>query len=92
MTSLTTTPGADRSLSRLPSLTGLRWIAAMLVFGFHVGTMRIIVEPEFKAVVDQLFTLGLSGVQFFFVLSGFVLVWSAREQDTKWAFWRRRLA
>ncbi|GLY21564.1 acyltransferase [Micromonospora sp. NBRC 101691] len=92
MTSLTPTPGADRSLSRLPSLTGLRWIAAMLVFGFHVGTMRIIVEPEFKAVVDQLFTLGLSGVQFFFVLSGFVLVWSAREQDTKWAFWRRRLA
>ncbi|XTZ16620.1 acyltransferase family protein [Micromonospora echinospora] len=92
MTSLTPTPGADRSLSRLPSLTGLRWVAAMLVFGFHVGTMRIIVEPEFKAVVDQLFTLGLSGVQFFFVLSGFVLVWSAREEDTKWAFWRRRLA
>lgn len=64
----------------------------MLVFGFHVGTMRIIVEPEFKAVVDRLFTLGLSGVQFFFILSGFVLVWSARPQDTRWGFWRRRLA
>ncbi|WDZ87798.1 acyltransferase family protein [Micromonospora cathayae] len=92
MTSLAPAAGVDRSLHRLPSLTGLRWIAAMLVFGFHVGTMRIIVEPGHKAVVDQLFTLGLSGVQFFYILSGFVLVWSARPQDTKWGFWRRRLA
>jgi peptidoglycan/LPS O-acetylase OafA/YrhL len=92
MTSLAPVAGADRSLSRLPSLTGLRWIAAMLVFGFHVGTMKIIAEPEFESVVDRLFSLGLSGVQFFFILSGFVLVWSARPQDTKWAFWRRRLA
>lgn len=80
------------SQSRLPSLTGLRWIAAMLVFGFHVGTMRIIAEPDYRAVVDWLFTLGLSGVQFFFILSGFVLVWSARPDDTRRNFWRRRLA
>ncbi|MFG1839808.1 acyltransferase family protein [Micromonospora sp. NPDC049175] len=77
---------------RLPSLTGLRWIAALLVFGFHAGTMRIIAEPDYKAVVDKLFGLGLSGVQFFFILSGFVLVWSARVGDSRRTFWRRRIA
>ncbi|MFI6780291.1 acyltransferase family protein [Micromonospora sp. NPDC050276] len=77
---------------RLPSLTGLRWIAALLVFGFHAGTMRIIAEPDYQAVVDALFTLGLSGVQFFFILSGFVLVWSARAGDSRRTFWRRRIA
>ena len=75
-------------LSKLPSLTGLRWIAAMLVFGFHVGTMGFIAQPQAQAVVSWLFTLGLSGVQFFFILSGFVLVWSARPGDTRRAFWR----
>ncbi|WFE49243.1 acyltransferase [Micromonospora sp. WMMD1155] len=78
--------------ARLPSLTGLRWIAALLVFGFHAGTMRIIAEPDYQAVVDALFTLGLSGVQFFFILSGFVLVWSARVGDSRRTFWRRRVA
>ncbi|MEU8254510.1 acyltransferase [Micromonospora inaquosa] len=82
----------DSAPPRLPSLTGLRWIAALLVFGFHAGTMRIIAEPDYKAVVDALFTLGLSGVQFFFILSGFVLVWSARAGDSRRTFWRRRIA
>lgn len=77
---------------RLPSLTGLRWIGAMLVFGFHVGTLGIIADPGHREVVAWLFTLGLSGVQFFFVLSGFVLVWSARPQDRAVTFWRRRFA
>ncbi|MBF9131551.1 acyltransferase [Plantactinospora sp. S1510] len=88
----TRTPATRTSLSRLPSLTGLRWVAAMLVFGFHIGTMQIVAEPGYKAVIDWVFTLGLSGVQFFFILSGFVLVWSARPGDTKRAFWRRRAA
>ncbi|WP_234359128.1 acyltransferase [Plantactinospora sp. BC1] len=84
--------GADGGLHRLPSLTGLRWVAAMLVFGFHIGTMQIVAEPDYRQIVDWVFTLGLSGVQFFFILSGFVLVWSARPGDTKRAFWRRRAA
>jgi peptidoglycan/LPS O-acetylase OafA/YrhL len=79
-------------LTKLPSLTGLRWVAAMLVFGFHVGTLHIITEPGYREAVAWLFTLGLSGVQFFYILSGFVLVWSARPDDTKRAFWRRRIA
>ncbi|MGC4767521.1 acyltransferase family protein [Micromonospora sp. DT44] len=92
MTSTTDAPTAPPAPARLPSLTGLRWIAALLVFGFHAGTMRIIAEPDYKAVVDALFTLGLSGVQFFFILSGFVLVWSARPGDSRLTFWRRRVA
>ncbi|MGC4855100.1 acyltransferase family protein [Micromonospora sp. DT4] len=92
MTSTADAPAAPPAPARLPSLTGLRWIAALLVFGFHAGTMRIIAEPDYKAVVDALFTLGLSGVQFFFILSGFVLVWSARPGDSRLTFWRRRVA
>ncbi|MGW4156899.1 acyltransferase family protein [Micromonospora chersina] len=78
--------------TRLPSLTGLRWIAALLVFAFHVATMRIVAEPGVKAVLDRAFALGLSGVEFFFVLSGFVLVWSYRDGEPRHTFLRRRLA
>ncbi|MFG2057273.1 acyltransferase family protein [Micromonospora sp. NPDC048930] len=77
---------------RLPSLTGLRWIAALLVFGFHVGTMRIVAEPDYQVVIGKLFALGLSGVEFFFILSGFVLVWSYRDGEPGRTFLRRRLA
>ncbi|MFI2711400.1 acyltransferase family protein [Micromonospora sp. NPDC018662] len=88
MTSAPTTTRAPR----LPSLTGLRWIAALLVFGFHAGTMRIIAEPQWKAVLDKTFSLGLSGVEFFFILSGFVLVWSYRDGESGRTFLRRRVA
>ncbi|SCL55285.1 acyltransferase family protein [Micromonospora chersina] len=87
---MTSTP-ATRA-TRLPSLTGLRWIAALLVFAFHVATMRIVAEPGVKAVLDRAFALGLSGVEFFFVLSGFVLVWSYRDGEPRHTFLRRRLA
>ncbi|WP_410812037.1 acyltransferase family protein [Micromonospora sp. 067-2] len=94
MTSAVAEPAARpaSTAARLPSLTGLRWIAALLVFGFHAATMRIINEPDYKTWIDTLFTLGLSGVQFFFILSGFVLVWSARPGDSRRTFWRRRVA
>ncbi|WP_083673209.1 acyltransferase family protein [Micromonospora sp. CB01531] len=88
---MTSAPTSVRAV-RLPSLTGLRWIAALLVFGFHAGTMRIVAEPDYKAVVDWLFALGLSGVEFFFILSGFVLVWSYRDGEPRCTFLRRRLA
>ncbi|MEU7562732.1 acyltransferase family protein [Streptomyces eurythermus] len=75
----------------LPSLTGLRWMAALLVFGLHVhnfgwfgGTGGRLMSWGFGA--------GATGVSFFFVLSGFVLTWSARPRDRAPAFWRRRIA
>ncbi|MET8909736.1 acyltransferase [Micromonospora sp. NPDC004551] len=88
---MTSSPAATRA-TRLPSLTGLRWIAALLVFGFHVGTMGIVAEPDLRTVVNKAFSLGLSGVEFFFILSGFVLVWSYRDGEPRRTFLRRRVA
>ncbi|AYF28628.1 acyltransferase [Micromonospora tulbaghiae] len=88
---MTSAPTVTRA-PRLPSLTGLRWVAALLVFAFHAGTMGIVAEPHLKAVVDKAFSLGLSGVEFFFILSGFVLVWSYRDGERAWTFLRRRFA
>lgn len=34
----------------------------------------------------------MAGVSFFFILSGFVLVWSFRSSDTPGEFYRRRFA
>ncbi|MEU6095051.1 acyltransferase [Streptomyces sp. NPDC047079] len=75
----------------LPSLTGLRWMAALLVFGLHVRNFGY-----FSGAGDRVMTWGFgsgaTGVSFFFILSGFVLTWSARPNDRVLAFWRRRIA
>jgi peptidoglycan/LPS O-acetylase OafA/YrhL len=92
VTSVAPTEPLRAPLSRLPSLTGLRWVAAFLVFGFHVGTLNLIQPHRAHRAWDSVFGLGASGVSFFFILSGFVLVWSARPSDTKRAFWQRRIA
>ncbi|TQS27791.1 acyltransferase [Microbispora sp. KK1-11] len=79
--------------ARLPSLTGLRWIAAFAVFGFHVlHTPRLAGDGAGRTVLEVLFGAGATGVPFFFVLSGLVLTWSARPGDRAAAFWRRRAA
>jgi peptidoglycan/LPS O-acetylase OafA/YrhL len=80
-----------RTDARLPSLTGLRWIAALMVWGFHLRTVDPTSNDRVSAVF-QPFTHGALGVSFFFVLSGFVLVWSARPGDTAGRFLRRRFA
>ncbi|MFG2603546.1 acyltransferase family protein [Streptomyces sp. NPDC048514] len=75
----------------LPSLTGLRWMAALLVFGLHVNNFGYFRGTGGRAV-SWAFGAGATGVSFFFVLSGFVLTWSARPGDRALAFWRRRVA
>ncbi|MEU7423401.1 acyltransferase [Streptomyces sp. NPDC040750] len=75
----------------LPSLTGLRWMAALLVFGLHVHNFGYFGGTG-GHVVSWGFGAGATGVSFFFVLSGFVLTWSARPGDRALAFWRRRVA
>lgn len=73
-------------LPRVESLTGLRWMAAFGVFVHHYFTFAPI--PR----LAQIAPLGVTGVSFFFVLSGFVLTWSFFERDTAGRFYWRRLA
>ncbi|MGW5481060.1 acyltransferase family protein [Streptomyces sp. NPDC004008] len=75
----------------LPSLTGLRWIAALLVFGLHVRNFGYFGGTGGR-VMTWGFGAGATGVSFFFILSGFVLMWSARPGDRALTFWRRRFA
>jgi peptidoglycan/LPS O-acetylase OafA/YrhL len=75
----------------------MRWAAAMLVFGEHILEQYLIPhfvvpQPVESATWHFLKYSGTWGVTFFFMLSGFVLTWSARPTDTRRAFWRRRLA
>jgi peptidoglycan/LPS O-acetylase OafA/YrhL len=70
---------------RLNSLTGLRWWAAFAVFAHH---MTNFIHTPF----DVLLRFGSDGVMFFFILSGFVLTWSASQKVTARTFWVRRFA
>ena len=73
--------------SNLPSLTGLRYLAAALVVVHHTAPVLALGTP-----VDRFGSGGYVGVTFFFVLSGFILTWSRRSGDTKSGFYRRRFA
>jgi peptidoglycan/LPS O-acetylase OafA/YrhL len=85
------TASADPRTSRLPSLTGMRFLAALLVFLCHSSIQGFFADTGLQNGLQTLFIrAGWAGVQFFFVLSGFVLTWSARPTDTVRAFWRRR--
>lgn len=70
---------------RLDSLTGLRWWAAFAVFTFHMANLA-------PLPIQSVFRLGNYGVAFFFILSGFVLTWSAKPTVTRTTFWWRRFA
>ncbi len=75
---------------RLDSLSGIRPVASFMVFSVHVNTLF---GGRLHELVGQ--SIGAGGyytVTFFFVLSGFVLVWTARPDDTATGFWRRRFA
>ena len=76
----TTTP-------RLESLTGMRGMAAMLVVAFHFGAIYQIFDGATRVIGES----GNTGVAFFFMLSGFVLAWSARPTSLP-RFYGRRLA
>lgn len=74
----------------LPSLTGLRWVAALGVFGFHILVVQYF-SGSAVTVWGAVFGPGSSCVALFFVLSGFVITWSYRSGETT-RFWLRRVA
>lgn len=75
------------SEQKLPSLTGLRFFAALAVVLYH---LRIYFSP----IGDSLavFGYGFTAVSFFFVLSGFVLTWSQKGDVKASRFYLHRFA
>ncbi|HEX2316825.1 MAG TPA: acyltransferase [Thermomonospora sp.] len=105
MTSATDSERSGGALGRgaaLPSLTGLRFFAALLVFMAHAALLNnpLNLQAPINFYSDDTVAEGLArlfepsgyvGVSFFFVLSGFVIAWSWRPGERTTRFWRRRL-
>jgi peptidoglycan/LPS O-acetylase OafA/YrhL len=82
------TPGCD-----LPQLTGVRAVAAFMVFAFHG---RAEIAASFPAMTELL-SQAYVGVNVFFVLSGFLIYWRYADSATlsrRWlgSYFRRRAA
>jgi peptidoglycan/LPS O-acetylase OafA/YrhL len=75
-----------RRPARLDALTGLRFWFAFLVVMHHS------LQHWFGASVYPVADFGYIGVDFFFVLSGFVLTWSWRPEQRTRRFWWNRVA
>lgn len=76
---------------RLPALTSIRFLAALWVALFHMMAMKAFALPT--AALRQVASIGYSGVSFFFVLSGFILVYTYAGRETRpGVFWRARFA
>ncbi|GGX79819.1 acyltransferase [Streptomyces minutiscleroticus] len=93
--------GVERDSTRpqhLVSLTGLRGILALMVFGTHFYLAFVMAGGSFdSAAVQELLRILFSraggvAVSCFFLLSGFVLTFIARPDDTARSFYRRRIA
>jgi len=75
---------------RLPGLTSLRFFAAFLVVLFHLQSMQLTLGPSW---FRELSSIGYVGVSFFFVLSGFILVYTCQGRSVNPVkFWRTRFA
>lgn len=78
------------SRPRLPAITSLRFFAALHVAIFHIREMGALPGP---AWFQKLASIGYVGVSFFFVLSGFILVYTYAGRDVPVRqFWRARFA
>lgn len=88
--------------NKLPTLTGMRFFAALLVFFIHslqpigpvdpTGPINPFGDKRLAADALNFFMpAGYLGVSFFFLLSGFVITWATKPGEPARAFWRRRL-
>lgn len=81
---------------KLPSITGSRFWAAFLVFLFH-ASLPSDLAPFSDPTIQHVYTVivgkaGWLGVSYFFILSGFIMVWSAKDSDSVGDFYLRRFA
>ncbi|MFI2652579.1 acyltransferase family protein [Micromonospora fulviviridis] len=84
-------PDTETRNSRLPSLTGLRALAGLSVFITHGIALGLFTDPAVMAqYIHYGANAGMFGLGFFFVLTGFVVTWTASSKDSAGAFWRRR--
>lgn len=80
-----------RERARLDTLIGLRFVASLLVFLSHTVNREVFTSSSANSTLRAVFNApSIGAVMFFFMLSGFVLTWSARENDTVRGFLRRR--
>src|SRR5260370_42355217 len=63
---------------RLPALTWVRFFAALHVFVFHMYAMKI---TSGIGWTGQISSIGYVGVSLFFLLSGFILVYTYAGRD-----------
>jgi peptidoglycan/LPS O-acetylase OafA/YrhL len=87
-------PPARTPIARLDGLTGLRFFAAIYVVVFHYATPSLVNAP--RAVLNVALS-GYVAVDFFFILSGFILAYnyltpSGELKGTKRQFWAARFA
>lgn len=87
-TAPTPDPTSEPPPARLDSLTSLRFLAAAFVVMGHVETSGTYTAPA----LEHVFAFPFAAVTFFFVLSGFVLVWSWRPGTSPSGFYLRRFA
>ncbi|MGK5554868.1 acyltransferase family protein [Actinomadura kijaniata] len=70
----------------------MRIVAATLVFIHHSTFQPLFSDQDVQKVYNKLaYNIGPISITFFFVLSGFVLTWTAKSHDTAKQFWRRRI-
>ncbi|GAA2358695.1 acyltransferase family protein [Streptomyces violaceusniger] len=82
----------DSRKTRIGSLTGVRFPAIFLVFLAHVYLAVPFSSQDAATWYFHYFGgIGKVGVSFFYLLSGFILAWSPRKNDSPVLFWRRRL-
>ncbi len=80
----------EETRPRLPAITSLRFFAAFHVALFHMNEMGALTGPPWlKAFAG----IGYVGVSFFFVLSGFILVYTYAGREIRLRdFWQARFA
>ncbi|GAA0344998.1 acyltransferase [Streptomyces blastmyceticus] len=75
----------------LPTLTGYRFVLAFVVLFCHAAFISSVFRDKaLHGLLGLTLPLATGAVASFFMLSGFILTWSAPRNDTTRGFWRRR--